>query len=191
LFCFAVLWLPLKAQGDETPIQASGNPMPTNGPYLSIGLGALKPEDVSKGSLETSFDLGPLTEAAVGYRFGDFRTDISYSYTKNTVDRVSAQIMGATRDLPSNGSMQTNSGFLNLYYEVPTRKRFRPCLGGGVGYSRVDYSINGWFPLMGSPRPVPIATLLIRSDTREKLECLIRFQAQSIYLQKRFIAALR
>lgn len=143
LLACAVLWLPLKAQGSEVPIQASGKPLPTNGPYLSIGLGALKPEDVRKGSLETSFDLGPLTEAAVGYRFGDFRTDISYSYTKNTVDRVSAQIMGATRDLPSNGSMQTNSGFLNLYYDVPTRKRFRPYLGGGVGYSRVDYSING------------------------------------------------
>ena len=39
--------------------------------------------------------------------------------------------------------MQTNSGFLNLYYDVPARKRFRPYLGGGVGYSRVDYNING------------------------------------------------
>ena len=139
----AVLWLPLKAQADETPNQASGNPLPTNGPYLSIGLGALQPEDVSKRSLDASFDLGPLTEAAVGYPLGDFRADISYSYTKNTVDRVSTQVLGLTRDLPSNGSMQTNSGFLNLYYDVPSRKRFRPYLGAGVGYSRVDCSING------------------------------------------------
>ena len=32
---------------------------------------------------------------------------------------------------------------MNLYYDVPTRKRLRPYLGGGVGYSRVDYGING------------------------------------------------
>jgi len=143
LLGWAVFSLPLKAQGGEAPIQASGNPLPTNGPYLSIGFGALKPEDVSKGSLEASLNLGPLTEAAVGYRFGDFRADISYSYTKNTVDRASAQIFRKTRELSSDGSMQTNNGFLNLYYDVPTRKRLRPYLGGGVGYSRVDYGING------------------------------------------------
>ena len=123
--------------------------MATNGPYLSVGLGALQPEDVSRGSLDASLDLGPLTEAAVGYRLGDFRADISYSYTKNTVDRVSTQALGLTRDLPSNGSMQTNSGFLNLYYDIPTRKRFRPYLGAGVGYSRVDCSIHGSVSING------------------------------------------
>jgi len=118
LLACAVLCLPLKAQGGEVPIQASGKPQPTNGPYLSIGLGVLKPEDVSKGSFETSFDRGPLTEAAVGHRFGDFRTDISYVFTKNSVDRALAQIFRATRDLSSVGSMQANSGFLNLYYDI-------------------------------------------------------------------------
>ena len=116
--------------------------MPSHGPYLSIGGGALQTQTFSNGSVDASFQLGPSLEVAAGYDFGNFRADVSYVYGSAAAHNASMQLFGATQNLSTTGSIQTNSIFLNGYYVVPTKHKIRPYFGGGVGYTRLGCGVG-------------------------------------------------
>ena len=122
--------------------KVSASLLPTAGPYLSIGGGALQTQTFSNGSVDTSFHVGPSLEVAAGYDFGDFRADLSYVYGKAAAENASLRLFGATQNLATTGSIQTNSIFLNGYYYVPTKHKVRPYLGGGVGYTRLGCGVG-------------------------------------------------
>jgi hypothetical protein len=115
------------------PVKASAQLLPSPGPYLSIGGGALQTQTFSNGSVDASFQLGPSLEVAAGYSFGDFRADLSYVYGSAAAKNALIQLFGTTQNLATTGSIQTNSVFVNGYYYVPAKHKVRPYLGGGVG----------------------------------------------------------
>ena len=124
------------------PAKVSAQPLPSPGPYLSIGGGALQTQTFSNGSVDASFQLGPSLEVAAGYNFGDFRADLSYVYGSAAAKNASVQLFGTTQDLATTGSIQTNSLFVNGYYYVPTKRKVRPYFGGGVGYTRLGCGVG-------------------------------------------------
>ena len=63
--------------------------LPSRGPYLSIGGGALQTQTFSYDNVDTSFHLGPSLEVAAGYNFGDFKADLSYVYGSSAAENTS------------------------------------------------------------------------------------------------------
>ena len=124
------------------PAKVSAQPLPSPGPYLSIGGGALQTQTFSNSSVDASFQLGPSLEVAVGYNFGDFRADLSYVYGSAAAKNASIQLFGTTQDLATTGSIQTNSVMINGYYYVPTKNKVRPCLGVGLDYTRLGCGVG-------------------------------------------------
>jgi opacity protein-like surface antigen len=102
----------------------------------------LQTQTFSNGSVDTSFHVGPSLEVAAGYDFGDFRADLSYVYGRAAAENASLHLFGATQNLATTGSIQTNSIFLNGYYYVPAKHKVRPYLGGGVGYTRLGCGVG-------------------------------------------------
>jgi opacity protein-like surface antigen len=124
------------------PAKVSAQPLPSSGPYLSIGGGVLQTQTFRNGSVDASFQLGPSLEVAAGYSFGDFRADLSYVYGSAAAKNALIQLFGTTQDLATTGSIQTNSVFVNGYYYVPAKHKVRPYLGGGVGYTRLGCGVG-------------------------------------------------
>jgi len=130
------------AQASTQPPSQTPQRSPSHGPYLSIGGGALQTQTFSNGSVDASFQLGPSLEVAAGYDFGNFRADVSYVYGSAAAHNASMQLFGATQNLSTTGSIQTNSIFLNGYYVVLTKHKIRPYFGGGVGYTRLGCGVG-------------------------------------------------
>lgn len=124
------------------PAEVNAQVLPTRGPYLSLGGGALQTQTFRNGSVDAAFQLGPSLELAAGYAFGDFRADVSYVYGSAAAEKASVQLFGATQALATTGSIETNSVFLNGTYLVPTKARLRPYLSGGVGYTRLGCGVG-------------------------------------------------
>jgi opacity protein-like surface antigen len=116
--------------------------LPSHGPYVSIGGGALQTQTFRYDSVDTEFHLGSSLEVAAGYNFGNFRADLSYVYGRSVAETISLQLFGSTQNLATTGAIQTNSLFLNGTYYVPTKHKMRPYFGGGVGYTRLGVSMG-------------------------------------------------
>jgi opacity protein-like surface antigen len=79
----------------------------------------------------TDFKTGFAVNGAVGYRFGDFRTDVEFTHFNHPVEAVSAAPTGRR---PGDGKVAGNAFMLNLYYDIPiSNSRFKPYIGAGVG----------------------------------------------------------
>lgn len=122
----------------------------TTGWYIGIGLGAAWPTDTNirtrnldnRGFENVNGDLGFgggfSGDFAVGYDFGAIRTELSYVYTRASVNDVSFSIRGEDYNLNSSGVINKNDIFASAYWDISTGSRWTPYLGGGVGYTNLS-----------------------------------------------------
>ncbi|MGK2872029.1 MAG: OmpA family protein [Alphaproteobacteria bacterium] len=109
------------------------------GPFIGIMGGAnfSQDHDLSGGGLtinrSVDTDTGWAVLPSIGYRYENgLRTELELGYRKNDVDSIS----GATN---GSGEIKAKSVMLNLVYDVETRGRLSPYIGGGVGIANVRY----------------------------------------------------
>lgn len=125
----------LIAQTESTPEKSPTlqvTTRPQNAPYVSLS-GAYQWRERSGESADTFTDFkgGYNFSGAIGYRFGDFRTDVEVSLFGNAIEAVSASVTGRR---PGDGNVTGRAFMLNLYYDIPIRNSpLKPYLGGGIG----------------------------------------------------------
>ena len=126
--------------------------------YGTAGIGFLSPNDPTGDECLTfapdrfcadydfGFDAGISGEIGVGYDFGQFRVEATYSRSSTSMNDVSADITANGVNavtLTSNvddGDTTLNSFMLNGYYDFDTDSKFVPYVGGGIGYTQIDFS---------------------------------------------------
>ncbi len=143
--------------------------------YLTIGAGAQTPSDQtvnSNGTLvspfftpllynfgnnnSTKLDLGGgfSGDVGVGYDFGALRTEITYGYSRASLNAVGAAnpiglgvfgIVPFTNNV--SGIINKNDVLWSLYYDFENNSRWTPYIGGGIGYTNLStpsFSLNGF-----------------------------------------------
>jgi opacity protein-like surface antigen len=122
--------------------------------YATLGVGGAWPQNVTGDStilgvgVTASYGLngGFSGEVGAGYDFGGVRTELTYTYTGATLNTVTASALGASiNGSVGNGSVSTNAVFVSAYVDIPTKSKFTPFVGGGLGYTSVGwgaYSAN-------------------------------------------------
>jgi opacity protein-like surface antigen len=105
------------------------------------------------GTFTPKLDLGAgfAGEAGVGYDFGDVRAELTYVYKGSSVGDItgsgseSGTLNGQVYSnfpynftLSGNGTVSTNSVFVSGYYDISTKSKFTPYVGGGLGYTNVS-----------------------------------------------------
>ena len=107
----------------------------------------LSADDEVTVSGTTSLGGGVAVDAGLGYRFGhDFRSELTYVFTRPSLGSTSLSgqfnIVGLTIPFNGNveaaGSLNSNSIFVSGYYDVPTKSRFRPYVGAGLGWTNIS-----------------------------------------------------
>lgn len=118
--------------------------------YVGLGLGAAWPTDTgvrtrnldNRGFENVNGDLnfggGFSGDLAVGYDFGAIRTELSYVYTRASVNDVSFSSNGNDYNLSSSGVINKNDIFASGYWDISTGSRWTPYVGGGVGYTNLS-----------------------------------------------------
>ena len=128
------------------------DPAAASYPYFTLQMGVGFPNTLNghlneAGSrVNTSLDGNPgfNGETGFGYKFGDFRSDLTFGYSNFSGVRQSLSADGfgkATRD--ASGNLQMFTAMLNGYYDIPIRQgdgnrsRWSPYLGAGIGYGNL------------------------------------------------------
>ncbi len=118
--------------------------------YVGLGLGAAWPSEtgfrtrnLEESGFENvngdlSFGGGFSGDLAVGYDFGAIRAELSYVYTRASVNQVSFSDNGNNYDLSSSGIINKNDVFASGYWDISTGSRWTPYIGGGVGYTNLS-----------------------------------------------------
>lgn len=102
----------------------------------AFGLAPLPPGVSPDASVELNTQSGFGLSGAVGYRFSVARAELELNYNNNDIDDVtlsSALVPGGSLTSESDGSIDNFILMLNGYFDVPTRGRLRPYIGGGAG----------------------------------------------------------
>ncbi|CAK6696492.1 porin family protein [Synechococcus sp. CBW1107] len=140
---------------DTTVAQNYGSTEPVpyeqgTGWYLGLGLGAAWPtttgvrtRNLTERGFENvngdlSFGGGFSGDLAVGYDFGAIRTELSYVYTRGSVNDVSFSSNGNNYNLSSSGVINKNDIFASGYWDISTGSRWTPYIGGGIGYTNLS-----------------------------------------------------
>lgn len=119
---------------------------------VSAGEAALSPESpvpVPYTSTATnSYDTGFRISGAVGRRFGsNLRAEGEMFYGKSEVDNLTYTgisspflpgLVVPPRDIPVSGPASQFGATVNLWYDISTASRWKPYIGGGLGFIRVD-----------------------------------------------------
>jgi opacity protein-like surface antigen len=108
--------------------------------YVRVGGGLQNRESAEDFIGRATFDTGYNLYGAIGYRFLNLRTELEYKYFNNDFDELTFFQQGTTTPVP--GPPETSPGanvdgralMFNLYYDLDTGSRFRPYVGGGVGF---------------------------------------------------------
>lgn len=106
------------------------------------GYNITRDEDYSSNS-HTELDNGYALSGAVGYNYGDWRTELEVAYRNNGVDKHK---IGGTTLAGSDGETTSTAFMVNGYYDIPTGTAFTPYLGAGIGVAQVninDYRAGG------------------------------------------------
>jgi opacity protein-like surface antigen len=136
----------------------------TKGAYVTVGVGGNWASDPSIsysesgriGSLnytETTngnVDLGGgvSVSAGVGYDFGNnLRAELSYTYNAlsigSTTGTDTLSIAGGSftgiGSISTSGTASTNSVLVSGYYDIPTKSKWTPYVGGGIGWTSVSF----------------------------------------------------
>ena len=90
-------------------------------------------------------------EAGLGYDFGDFRTELTYIYKGASVGNITGSgtesgtylgipysDLGYSFTASGTGTVNTNSVFVSGYYDIATKSKWTPYVGGGLGYTNVS-----------------------------------------------------
>lgn len=137
------------------------DPLPKSYPYASIQAGVGFPGSLSgkftlvdfpqvpqvKNSL--NLNTGFNGELAVGYKFPDFRTDLSVGYSNfgsQTQTLVFTNVNSDTRELstPGKGSVELFTVMANAYYDFKIKQRdgslsrWSPYVGAGIGWGNLS-----------------------------------------------------
>lgn len=147
LACLAILCATGLTAG-VAPSKAE-EPVPDpKGFYATLGLGASWPQDVSGETsvlgipVNGSYGLngGFAGEIGAGYDFGVVRTELTYSYSNASLSNLTVTALGTSVTAAiSNGNVNTNSVLASAYVDIPTKSRWVPYVGGGVGYTNVSW----------------------------------------------------
>lgn len=116
--------------------------------YATLGVGGAWPQNVTGNTtilgvgVTGSYGLGGgfSGEVGAGYDFGPVRTELTYTYTGATLNSVTANALGRSlTGTISNGGVSTNSVLVSAYVDIPTKSKFTPYIGGGLGYTNVGW----------------------------------------------------
>lgn len=118
--------------------------------YGTFAAGALQPQNQS-GYVETHYGYaitgtvqrnpGFSAEGGIGYSFGVFRTEVTYSYTSNSLASSQASAKGINEKTKAlTGYTTTNTFIASAYWDIKNSSRFTPYLGGGFGYGLIYQS---------------------------------------------------
>lgn len=121
---------------DDAP--SSLNPQSV-GVYGTVAVGALWPQSrqahepgvTPEYSFTDRFSPGVATEVGLGYDFGAARVELTYAYDQSQLSSYSDP---TGRVAYRGGQQGTNSLLLSAYWDIDTKSRWTPYLGGGVGY---------------------------------------------------------
>ena len=144
------LALPLFAFASPVFAQEQTNIPDTKGFYATLGLGASWPQNVTatdstidrlvgvpvKGSFSTGG--GFAGDVGVGYDFGSVRTELTYLYTNATLNSLTLTANGGSANIGTTASINSNSVLASAYYDIPTKSRWSPYFGGGLGYTNLS-----------------------------------------------------
>ena len=151
-----VVTVALSASAITSPAIAEEND--GKGWYGTAGIGFVSPNDPTGDECLTllgnrycadydfGYDAGISGEIGVGYDFGKFRVEATYSRSNTSMDDVSADITENGVDVITltskvdDGDATQNSFMLNAYYDFDTDSKFVPYVGGGIGYTEIDFS---------------------------------------------------
>ena len=115
--------------------------------------GAYSTGETYSGNVNSTLNLGSgfAGEAGIGYDFGDIRAEVTYVYKAASMGNISASgseagtLFGVAYSLPyslsfdGSGTLSTNSVLVSGYYDIPTKSKWTPYVGGGIGYTNVSY----------------------------------------------------
>lgn len=116
------------------------------GPYITLGIGASFPNDTTSdaevyGLKVTGTDkhsAGIQGEVGAGYDFGLIRTELTYARSQgSTTDAKGCVETYYCVSLTGNRDFVSNSVFLSGYVDIPTKSKFSPYIGGGIGYTNI------------------------------------------------------
>jgi len=91
---------------------------------------------------------GIAAEGGLGYDFGNnFRAELTYVFNTFAIGDLTAtgNVAVAGANLPisgtlsPSGNLSTNSVFVSGYYDIPTKSKFTPYVGAGLGFTSVNY----------------------------------------------------
>lgn len=132
------------AKADEVSNPAPSTEVTSHkaGAYATIGLGATFPQNLSwdAGSVTGNAAQGTsfATELGAGYDFGNnIRAELTYGYANQPVNQITASgnVGGTslTGSAPLATTYNASTFLLSGYYDIPTKSRFVPYVGGGIG----------------------------------------------------------
>lgn len=120
-----VFGYPVDIESDE-PIAITTAPLFPGLPPVTTNV----PVDISFDA-----DTGFGVSGAAGYRFDDARVELEVAYTSNDVEGVTVNDLA---EIPLDGDIESFQFMVNGYYDIPTRSRFSPYIGGGVGVATLS-----------------------------------------------------
>ena len=148
---------PVRAQEESAPKDA------TKGAYVSVGVGGNWASNPTWSFADSgtyagyawtennngtaSLGGGVSVSPAIGYDFGNnIRAELSYTYnavsigdsTGNGAGTFAGDTYTYTGTIKSTGTLSTNSVFVSGYYDIPTKSKFTPYVGGGIGWTGVS-----------------------------------------------------
>ena len=116
------------------------------GPYFTLGIGASFPNDTKSSDdswgvkvTETQKHSGGIQgEVGAGYDFGLIRTELTYARSQGSTTDIDicVETLGCY-GISGNRDFQSNSVFLSGYVDIPTKSKFSPYIGGGIGYTNI------------------------------------------------------
>jgi opacity protein-like surface antigen len=121
-----------------------------NGWYLTVGAGAAWPSDMDVRTRnfdpnyngDLTFGGGFSVDGGLGYDFGAIRAELTYGYTRASLDEVEFN----NYDSSSSGIINKNDVMASLYWDI-LPGRWTPYIGGGVGYTNLStpsFTVDGY-----------------------------------------------
>lgn len=113
----------------------------------NIGIGMAMDTDIDNlpnatGTAEMTYDNGFIGSLAAGYDFANpMRMEIELIRQKNDLDITSYDNFYGTFN---EGDLKTHSFMLNGYYDVDTGSPWKPFVGAGMGWSKLDINDPGF-----------------------------------------------
>ena len=108
--------------------------------YAAFGAGAtfLNDNETTQAgiTITSEFDTGGALFGSVGATIGNFRAEGELFSSYNEVTDMTGN--GITIDTV--GDFATVALMLNGYFDIPTGSKWRPYLGGGIGFANVSYN---------------------------------------------------